>query len=124
MKNVFTCLVLLISLIGFSQTQNEEPNDLKIGKIEFHNLDIVVTVDSLKELESELNKDDFKKMFDEIKEFNTISFKLICNAVGSEKADKKSLSIKIESTTENKEVFLNRIQKIKDLAIKYYQDKN
>ena len=122
LKNVLTCLVLFVSLVGFSQVQKK--TNLNIGEIEYNSLDITITVDSLEELEMEFDTSDIEDLFGEIEEFKMISFKLICNAIENSKEHKSSMSIKIENTRDDKDYFLKRIQKLKKAGVNYYNNKN
>jgi len=124
LKKVLTCLVLFVSVVGYSQVKKN--TNLNIGEIEYNNLDITITVDSLEELEAEFKTSDVEDLFDEIEAFKKISFKLICNAVENSKEHKNSMSIKIEieNTKDDKDYFLKRIQKLKKVGVNYYNNKD
>ncbi|QNK76381.1 hypothetical protein H7F37_09515 [Winogradskyella sp. PAMC22761] len=122
LKKVLTCLVLFVSIVGFSQVQKN--THLDIGEVEYNSLDIIITVDSLEELEGEFDANDIEELFDEIEEFKMISFKLICNAVENSREHKNSMSIKIENTKDDKDYFIKRIQKLKKVGVNYYNNKD
>ena len=124
MKKLFAYVMVLVSLFGFSQSQNDEQNVLKNDNIEFQNLDMIITVDSLEELEPELNVSDLKDLFEEIKAFKRVSFQLVCNDMRTSNVYKKNMSVKIESPIENEALFLKRVRNLKAMAITYYQNNN
>lgn len=124
MKNVLTFLIVIISISGFSQSNSVTQNHQENTKIEYNSLDFIITVNSLKELESELNIKELEDIFEDSKEFKNVSFKLVCKAIEYTEDNKKSVSFKIESNTEDKTFLLSRIQKLKDLGVNYYTNNN
>ncbi|WP_417861067.1 hypothetical protein [Winogradskyella sediminis] len=124
LKYACVSILIVMSMIGFSQSEHKSKYDRPIAEIEHHALNIVVTVDSLQELQSELILTDFNVLLEEAKAYQNLSFELVCNVKGLSKGYTKSMTLKIESTTENKDYFLSRIKKLKEVAINYYTHKN
>jgi len=124
LKYVCVSILFVMSIVGFSQSHFKANYDSPIAEIEYHTLDIVVTVDSLQELQSELIITDFEVLLEETKAYQSLSFELVCNVKGLSKGYTKSMALKIESTTENRDSFLSRIKKLKKVAMNYYTNKN
>jgi len=122
-KNLMTCLALLITTIGFSQSKSISgvvtENTTKI-----ENVSVTVTVDSAEEIESTFKLESIKEIIESSKDNETISFKIICNGDKMSNGEKSQMSYKTEGNSNDTEGFLKSIEKIRASAIKYYKNKN
>lgn len=115
MKILITVITLTSFLISSAQSPSmNESMDLK-------NFSINVSVDSLKDLNATFTISDFKDILKEVSPNETIYFKLTCN--NQSKDNSNNISYKITGNSNEPEVFLKRIQKVKVSAIKYYNNK-
>lgn len=122
MKNLVTSLILLISVVGFSQSQKVNGVVVKeTTKVE--NIAVTVTVDSAEEIESTFKMDDIKEIIEASQEDETLSFKIICNGKPMSNGVKSHMSYKIEGNSNESEEFLKGIEKLRASAIKYYNNK-
>jgi hypothetical protein len=121
MKNLVTCLAVLVSFSALSQTiilEREPEAEVKIESVDF-----VVTVDSAEELDSTFKIEDLKTLFEESNDNETISLKIVCNDELMSNGKKSSFSYKIDGNAKNMNEFMKSARKIKRAAIKYYKDK-
>lgn len=121
MKNLFTCLALVITVLGFSQSKTVLGEAKGTTKVE--NISITITVDSLKEFESTFNIEDIKEILDMSDANETISFKIVCNGETMSNGKKSHMSYAIEGNSDEPETFLKGVEKIRNSAIKYYTNK-
>jgi hypothetical protein len=122
MKNLILPLVLLIGVAGFSQTKSFEELEVK-KEVRAERVDVVVEVDSLEELESTFSVEDVKSVFELTSEDKDVSFKLVCNGEVMSNGKKSHMSYKVDGSSSDQDVFLKRIEFIRDAAIKYYKNK-
>ena len=123
MKNLITCLALLITAVGFSQSKNTNGIVVKeTTKIE--NVSVTVTVDSAEDIESTFNIDDIDEIIDKAGDDETLSFKIICNGDRMSNGKKSHVSYKVDGNTSDKEGFKKSVEVIREAAIKYYNNKN
>ena len=123
MKNLILPLFLVGCSFGYSQSQPKE--DFEVRKeVKVESVDVVVTVDSAKELESTFTIDDIKEMFDLTNKDKDVSFKLVCNGDLMSNGKKSHMSYKIEGSSNDQETFIKRVNDIRKAAIKYYKNKN
>ncbi|OZV67184.1 hypothetical protein [Winogradskyella aurantia] len=119
MKNLILPFLLFVGALGFSQSESIE--DMEITKEKVERLGVVITVDSLEELESTFNIADIKNMFDLTSKDKTVSFELVCNGEPMSNGKKSHMSYKIEGSSNDEEAFLKRVETIKKVAIKHYK---
>lgn len=125
MKKLILPLLLLIGSLGFSQTKSVEEIEIikKIEETKVESVDVVVTVDNIEELESTFTIDDVKEMFDLSEGKESVSFKLVCNGEVMSSGKKSKMTYIVEGTSDDKETFVQRVEKIRNAAIKYYKNK-
>ncbi|WP_411766644.1 hypothetical protein [Winogradskyella sp. A3E31] len=123
MKNSLIILALFFISISFAQDKVVHEKS-SIEKIEFTNVAIEITVDSAKDIEETFTVTDIKEMLDDTNPGEDISFKIICNGEKMSNGKKSHMSYAIEGNTDNKEEFLKSINKIRQSAINYYNNKN
>lgn len=118
MKNVFICLALLISTVGFSQSKIEKK------QIKVDTISIEVTVDSVDELESTFTEADLTELFKMLDDNEALSFTLRCSFSEIKDNLKGSMTYSIVGTSNEKEKFIANIKKMKSTALKFYNLKN
>lgn len=125
MKKLILPLLLLIGSLGFSQTKSVEEIEIikKIEETKVESVDVVVTVDNIEELESTFTIDDVKEVFDLSEGKESVSFKLVCNGEVMSSGKKSKMTYIVEGTSDDKETFVLRVEKIRNAAIKYYKNK-
>ena len=125
MKKLILPLLLLIGSLGFSQTKSVEEIEIikKIEETKVESVDVVVTVDNIEELESTFTIDDVKEVFDLREGKESVSFKLVCNGEVMSSGKKSKMTYIVEGTSDDKETFVQRVEKIRNAAIKYYKNK-
>ena len=121
MKNLITCLALVVTTLGFSQSKTALGEVKETTKVE--NMSITVTVDSLEEIESTFKVADIKEILDMSEANETISFKIVCNGETMSNGAKAYMSYTVEGNTDEPESFLKSVRKIRNSAIKYYKNK-
>lgn len=121
MKNLILPLLLLVSFLGYSQSKDSQ--QLEIEEVKVQRLDVVVTVDSLEELESTFNLEDIKEMMDLTEDDEPLTFKIICNGELMSNGEKSHMSYKVKGTSGDEETFLKRVEAIRQAAINYYKNK-
>lgn len=120
-KKMFTCLMLTIATATLSQTQlNGKTSNLSQTKIS--NLEVVVTVDSAKDIENTFKVEDIKKILNEADPNEAISFSLVCNGTMMSNRKKSTMTYKIEGNTGEPEEFLTLVSRLRTSAIKYYNN--
>lgn len=122
-KKLFIVASLLFSAFGFSQSHLVNGVLVEETPI-LENVSITVTVDSSDEIESTFNVEDIKRIIDDSKDNETVSFKIICNGKEMSNGEKSHVSYKIEGNSNKKESFLKGVEKIRTSAINYYNNKN
>lgn len=121
MKNLITCLALVVTTLGFSQSKTLLGEVKETAKVE--NMSITVTVDSLEEIESTFKIEEIKEILDMSEANETISFKIVCNGETMSNGKKAHMSYAVEGNTDEPESFLKSVEKIRNSAIKYYKNK-
>ncbi|WP_179354207.1 hypothetical protein [Winogradskyella vidalii] len=118
MKNVFTCLVLLIFTVGFSQSKIENK------QIKVDSIGIEVTVDSVKDLESIFTETDLTTLFNTLGDNEALRFTLHCSFSEIKDNLKGSMTYSVVGNSNEKEKFIGNIKKMKSTALKFYNLKN
>ena len=77
MKKLVTCLVLLFSFLGFSQSN--ELNGLVVKKVVVENVVISITVDSPEEIKESLKIEDIKEAIEMLSPNQSVNFSITCN---------------------------------------------
>lgn len=120
-KKLVLCIALTVASIGFSQSQiNGSVSNLLQNKIT--NLEVVVTVDSAKDIEKTFKVEDIEEILKETKEDEIISFSLICNGSVMSNGEKAKMTYRIEGNSSEPEEFLSLVSKLRKSAIKYYEN--
>ena len=122
MKNVFTILALLITIVSFSQTKNLE-GDVVIEDVKFQDLKVSVEVDSAEDIESTFKVEDIKELLNDADENQKLQFEIICKGEKMSNGVESSLSYKIEGNTNELKSFYKNVKKIRKAAINYYKNK-
>ncbi|WP_426432392.1 hypothetical protein ACPX19_07205 [Winogradskyella sp. HB-48] len=114
-------MALTVASIGFSQSQIEgSVSNLSQNKIT--NLEMVVTVDSAKDIENTFKVEDIEKILKETKENEVITFSLICNGSMMSNEKKSTITYKIKGNSSEPEEFLTLVTKLRKSAIEYYEN--
>lgn len=120
-KKMFTCLMLTIATVAFSQNKlHGKTSNLSHTKIS--NLEVVVTVDSAKDIENTFKVEDIKEILNEADSNEAISFSLVCNGTMMSNGKKSTMTYKIEGDTGEPEEFLTLVSRLRTSAIKYYNN--
>ncbi|WP_339624905.1 hypothetical protein [uncultured Winogradskyella sp.] len=123
MKNVITTLVLIVTLLGFSQTK--PANGILVEETtRVENVSIIVTVDSAEEIASSFKLEDIKEILELSSDNEIVSFKLVCNGSKMSGKLKSNRSYKIDGNSNDVDAFLFAVEKIRTAAISYYKNKN
>ncbi len=117
-KILIASLTLLISQVGFSQSQTE------LDKVKVEAFSIEVTIDSVEELESTFKEQDLEELFKISNDNVDITFKLNCSFEETKDKVKGSMTYTVKGKTNEKENFLKGIKKVKATALKFYNLKN
>lgn len=121
LKKVVICLALTFATVAFSQNQSKgEPSNLSLSKVT--NLEIVVTVDSAKDIENTFKVKDIEEILKETKENEVITFSLICNGSMMSNEKKSTITYKIKGNSSEPEEFLTLVTKLRKSAIEYYEN--
>ena len=118
LKKVFTCFVLLISIVGYSQSKVEDKS-VKIDAIS-----IEVTIDSFEELESTFKAEDLDELFKMMDSNEELSFTLNCSFSEVKDNLKGSMTYTVMGRANEKSKFLKNIEKMKATVLKFYNLKN
>ncbi|MGJ8547934.1 hypothetical protein [Winogradskyella wichelsiae] len=118
LKKVFTCFVLLISVVGYSQSKVEDKS-VKIDAIS-----IEVTIDSFEELESTFKSEDLDELFKMMDGNEELSFTLNCSFSEDKDNLKGSMTYTVVGSANEKSKFLKNIKKMKATVLKFYNLKN
>lgn len=120
-KKMFTYLALTFATVALSQNKlHGKTSNLSHTKIS--NLEVVVTVDSAKDIENTFKVEDIKEILKETNENEIISFSLICNGSIMSNGEKTKMTYKIEGNSSEPEEFLSLVSKLRASAIKYYEN--
>jgi hypothetical protein len=122
-KNLTTSLVILLALSGYSQSKAINGMVVK-ETTRVENVSVEVTVDSAEEIESSFKVEDIKEILDTSSDNETLSFKITCNGDKMSNGVKSKVSYRIEGSSNEIEVFLICVEKIRSAAINYYNNKN
>lgn len=122
MKNVFTILMVLLTMVSFSQSKELE-GDVVIEDVKFNDLKISVEVDSAEEIESTFKVEDIMEILDDTDKNQKLHFEIICNGDKMSNGVKSSLSYKVEGNTDEIKSFYKSVKKIRKAAINYYKNK-
>lgn len=120
MKNVFTILGLLLVTLSFSQSKNLK-GIIKNDEVQINNLSISVTVDSAEEVESIFNMNDVREILETLVDNQEVSFEIICNGNLMTNGEKSTLSCKVNGKSDNIDLFLKSVKKMRQAAINYYE---
>jgi hypothetical protein len=113
--------MLTIATAALSQNQlNGKTSNLSQTKIS--NLEVVVTVDSAKDIENTFKVEDIKEILNEADPNEAISFSLVCNRTMMSNGKKSTMTYKIEGNTGEPEEFLTLVSRLRTSAIKYYNN--
>ncbi|MHA7842671.1 MAG: hypothetical protein ACX93I_05080 [Winogradskyella sp.] len=113
--------MLTIATAALSQNQlNGKTSNLSQTKIS--NLEVVVTVDSAKDIENTFKVEDIKEILNEADPNEAISFSLVCNGTMMSNGKKSTMTYKIEGNTGEPEEFLTLVSRLRKSAIKYYNN--
>ena len=123
MKNVITSLALLISIIGFGQSKSIS-GEVTETQPTLENVSVTVTVDSAAEIESTFQVEDIQDILESTADNETLSFKIICNGKTMSNGEKSHMSYMVEGNSNQPQVFLKSIEKIRASALNYYKNKN
>lgn len=118
LKKVLTCLVMLISVVGFSQSKVDEES------VKVDAFSIEVTIDSLEELESTFKAEDLDELFMMMDNNEELSFTLNCSFSEVKDNLKGSMTYTVVGRANEKEKLLKNIEKMKATALKFYNLKN
>ena len=119
-KNVFTILGLLLVTLSFSQSKNLK-GIIKNDEVQINNLSISVTVDSAEEVESIFNMNDVREILETLVDNQEVSFEIICNGNLMTNGEKSTLSCKVNGKSDNIDLFLKSVKKMRQAAINYYE---
>ena len=123
MKHLITILSLFVLSQGFSQNDKANKNT-SFETIKIENVTIEVNVDNVDDIETTFSLDDIKDLLNETQAGEEISFKIVCNGALMSNGEKSSMSFHIEGNTDNKEDFIQNVEKVRTAAINYYNNKN
>ncbi|REE08010.1 hypothetical protein DFQ09_10971 [Winogradskyella pacifica] len=118
LKKVLTCLVLLISVVGFSQSKVED----KSVKIDAFSIE--VTIDSLEELESTFKAEDLDELLEMMDNNEELSLTLNCSFSEAKDNLEGNMTYTVTGRANEKTKFLKNIEKMKATALKFYNLKN
>lgn len=127
MKSVLTVIALCLMTSVLSQTAslsgNVETKGVKVEKIKIEKVKIQIEVDSAEDIESTFLVTDFEDILNESNADEELIFKITCNGEKMSNGEKSSLSYEVKGNTNDKSDFLQKIDKIRKSAIKYYKSK-
>ena len=123
MKILVPILGLLFITSGFAQSMGKKGN-ITFKEVKIESISIEVNVDNAEELETTFTMEDIKEMLDNTVSGESVSFKLTCNDKIMSNEEKSHISYRIEGNTDNKEDFLKRVEKIREIGLDYYKNKN
>ena len=122
MKNLVTCLVLLFSFLGFSQSN--ELNGLVVKKVAvLENVTISITADSAEEIKKSLKIEDIKEALEMSSPNQSVNFSITCNGKPNPNGVRSHMTYKIKGNSNDLENFLNGVEKLRTSAIKFYNYK-
>jgi len=122
MKNVMTSLVLLISVLGFSQSN--DLNGLVVKKVEVvENVAISITVDSAEEIKKSLRIEDVREALEMSSPNQSVNFSITCNGKPNPNGVRSHMTYKIKGNSNDMENFLKRVEILRSSAIKFYNYK-
>ena len=104
---IYISLLFLMSGLTYGQSDTNT-------KTKIEHIDVKVVVETLEELNSVINKDDFDEFFDISLSNQNISFELKCK-----KGQSESLSYKVTGSLNEKSAFKNQIEDIKEMCKSY-----
>ncbi|WP_299525720.1 hypothetical protein [Winogradskyella sp.] len=123
MKNLITGLAIIITMLGFSQSQSISGVVAK-EQPKLEDVSVTVTVDSAAEIESTFQVEDIKEILDATGKNEALTFKIICNGRTMSNGEKSHMSYSVEGNSSKPEEFLKSVEKIRTSAINYYKNKN
>ena len=112
MKKLVIILGVLASLAITAQEST------KIEKFKIESFAVNVTVDSLEDLNSTFNLNDFDELLDKVSPDQTISFKLTCN--NQSKNEQNHISYSFDGNSNKPDEFREQIAKIRNSALNFY----
>jgi hypothetical protein len=108
--------------MSFAKPQNSN-NSQPIQVTKVTDIKILVTVDSLEDLESTFKIKDIKKALNQVDDHENVSFEIVCKGEPISNGKNTTLSYRVNGNTENAKGFLKSIKTIRIAAIKYYKNK-
>lgn len=123
MKNLVTCLIVLATTFGFSQIKIG--NGMLVKKTtKVENVAVTVTVDSVEDIEKTFKVEDINRILENTDDDEALSFKIVCNGKTMSNGKKAHLSYKIKGNSNEVDVFLKGVEKLRASAINYYNNKD
>lgn len=119
MKKIITILALALTTYGFSQTKVIE-GEANADTVKVEGVSITVTADSAEEVKSTFTVEDIETIFKDTAPDTNITFKLICNKDAKANSE---MSYTIKGNSDDFEQFIERVKKVRDSAIKYFEKK-
>ena len=119
-KNLVICLALTVATFGFSQNQLQS-NYKDVSQTKINNLEVVVTVDSAKDVINTFKVEDIEEIIKETGPNESLTFSLVCNGALMSNGKKSTMTYKIEGNSNEPEEFLTLVAKLRKSAIKYYK---
>ncbi len=121
MKTLITTITFLIAFTSFSQIKELQNADETLATT-IQSVEVSITIDSVKELESTFNLNDIKSIVDDMSPDENISFEIKCNGKPMSNGKEASATYKITGKAGEKEAFYNNINTIKKLVTDYYNN--
>lgn len=122
MKHVIKFIMLLVIASGYSQTDNG--GQLNLEQKSLHNVKISVSVNSAEDVKSTFEYKDIEELIDLVEPNESLNFEIICKGKTEEVGDSTSLTYTVKGNSNHKNDFIMRIKKVKEAAIKYYNNKS
>ena len=123
MKNLITCLFVLLVTLGFSQSKSSN-NAISKNTVKVESMSLTIEVDSAEELKSTFKLEDLSEIFSSDNKDESYSLKIICNGEKMSNGVKSHISYKVEGNSADTESFFKRVELIRDSALSYYNNKN
>ncbi|NNK83388.1 MAG: hypothetical protein HKO92_09720 [Flavobacteriaceae bacterium] len=113
MKTISTVLAIFISAFVFGQTDSDKNYKLEDVKIS-------IEVNSIEDIDSiDFNK--IETFLEDLGENEPISFAIVCRNESNTEKEKNELKLSLSGNSNNKEAFIKRLSKMKNVAIKFYK---
>ena len=122
MKTIITTLVIFISAFALSQN-NDSKIEISKKNYTLEDISLSITVNNKEDLEA-INIDKFETFFEDLGENEPVSFEFICKDEAINLKEKSDFRIKVTGNSNDKRTFIKRLRKIKETALKYYNQNN